>query len=273
MRTSLSSFLYYNYSLEEAIQRTSVAGFDAIDIWGGRPHAYRDDLREHHIRSIRALVDDLGLEFASFIPAQFQYPTSLCSPIKNIRQDSIDYIKSSIETAARLGASVVSLSPGHTLSDQSQDEGWELLADSLTQLCDFSGNYDVLLALEPSDVFETDLINTTLQALDMIDQIGCDNLGVVFDTGHALIAGEDTPTALENLGDRLFHLHLSDNDGTRDQHLIPGKGIFNFEELIRTLKNKQFEGFLTAEPGWDYTLHPDPAAVETQDYLFQLIND
>lgn len=272
MRTSLSSFLYYNFSLEEAIQHTAMAGFDAIDVWGGRPHAYRRDLREHEIRAICALLDDLGLEIASFIPAQFQYPTNLCSPNKVIRMDSIRYLEDSIETAARLGASIISVSPGHTLNDQSLDEGWELLADSLSRVCEFAGHYDVLIALEPSDEYETDLVNTTLHALDMVDQIACDNCGVLFDTGHALIAGEDTPTALNSLGDRLFHLHLSDNHGERDEHLIPGKGRYDFRELIAILKATHFEGFLTAEPGWDYTLNPDPAAIETQEFLYALIN-
>jgi sugar phosphate isomerase/epimerase len=103
--------------------------------------------------------------------------------------------------------------------------------------------------------------------MDMIDQIGCDNFGVVFDTGHALIAGEDTDTAIRALGDRLFHIHLSDNHRERDERLIPGKGRFDFQTLIATLKSTQFEGFLTAEPGWQYTLDPDSAAIETREFL------
>jgi fructoselysine 3-epimerase len=262
-----------NYNLEEAVERTATAGFDAIDIWGGRPHAYRSDLREHDIRQIRALLDDFGLEIASFIPAQFQYPSNLCHPRKSIRVDSIQYMTFCVESAARLGAPIISVCAGHTLNEQSLDEGWDLLANSLMQICDFSSNYDVLIAIEPAEPIETDLINTTLQAMDMIDQLGCDNLGVLFDAGHAFIVGEDTPTAIENLGEKLLHLHLSDNDGKRDQHLIPGKGEYDYAALIRALRLALYDGFLTAELGWDYTLDPDPAAVEAQDFLANLIED
>lgn len=272
MRTSLSTFLYFYYSLEDAIRRAAVAGFDAIDIWGGRPHAYRNDLREHEIRHIKDLVDDLGLEIASFIPAQFPYPTSLCSPIKHIRMDSVHYIKDSIETAARLGAPIISLCPGHTLNDQDLDDGWEQLADSLLRICEFAGNYEVLIGIEPADKYETDLINTTIQAMDMIDQLGCDNLGVIFDTGHAFVMGEDTAAAIDSLGDRLFHLHVSDNDGKRNQNLIPGQGNYDFLALINALRLTLFDGFLTAQLGWDYITDPDPAAIEAQDYLENLIN-
>lgn len=267
MRTSLSSFLYLNYSLIETIEQIAMAGYDAVDIWGGRPHAYRDDLHEYEIRMIHDQLDDFGLEIASFIPAQPHYPINLCSPNAAIRMAGIQDIQMSIELAARLETSIISILPGHTLHHQSLDEGWDLLADSLARIGEFAGHYDVLLAIEPADKYATDLINTTVQAMDMIDQIGCDNFGVVFDTGYALIAGEDTDTAIRALKDRLFHIHLSDNHGERDERLLPGKGQFDFQTLITTLKSIQFEGFLTAEPGWQYTLDPDSAAIETREYL------
>ncbi len=271
MKTSLSSFLYYHYSLEEAIERAAAAGFDAIDIWGGRPHAYQNDLFEHDIRRIKTQLDNFGLEVASFIPAQFQSHVNLCHPRKFVRNDSIVYIYTCIETAARLGAPIISVTPGHTQHHQDLDAGWDLMADSLLRICEFASHYEVLIAIEPSDPFETDLINTTLQAMDMIDQLGCDNLGVLFDAGHALIAGEDISAAIGNLGDRLFHVHLSDNDGQCDQHLIPGQGNFDFQALVHALRLALYEGFLTAEPGWDYTLDPDPAAIASQDFIQNLI--
>lgn len=272
MRTSLSSFVYLNYTLDSAIEHTATAGFDAIDIWGGRPHAFRADLREHQIRHLRELLDDFGLEVASFIPAQVHYPTILCHPRKSIRFDSIDYMTHSVETAARLGAPIVSVAAGHTLDDQDKDEGWDLLADSLLRICDFASNYDVLIAIEPANPLETDLINTTVQAMDMIDQLGCENLGVLFDTGQSLLVGEDTPAAIEYLGERLFHLHLNDNHGQRDEHLIPGRGNYDFQALIRALNLAMYDGYLTAELGWDHTHNPDPAAAEAQDFLENLIS-
>ena len=273
MRTSLSSFVYLNHTLDSAIEHTATAGFDAIDIWGGRPHAFRTDLREHHIRHLRELLDDFGLEVASFIPAQVHYPTILCHPRKSIRFDSIDYMTQSVETAARLGAPIISVAAGHTLDDQDKDEGWDLLADSLLRICEFASNYDVLVAIEPANPLETDLINTTVQAMDMIDQLGCENLGVIFDTGHALLVGEDTPAAIEHLGERLFHLHLSDNHGQSDERLIPGRGNYDFQALIRALNLAMYDGCLTAELGWDYTRNPDPAAAEAQDFLENLISE
>jgi sugar phosphate isomerase/epimerase len=272
MKTGISTFIYGHYSIEEAIQNISIAGYDSVEIWGGRPHAYRNDLREHEIRNIRNLIDDLGLQIISFDPAQFGYPSSLCSPIKNIRMDSVRYIKDSIETAVRLGASIISVFPGHTLNNQDLDDGWERLADSLDRICEFAGHYNILVAIKPGNKYQTDLINTTIQAVDMIDQLGFDNLGVLFDCGNAFIAGEDTASAIENLGDRLIAVHVNDNDGKTDQKHIPGHGQFDFRSLIHALRLTLYEGIISADLGWDYTNNPDPAAIETQEYLYNLIN-
>lgn len=86
---SLSSFVYLNYPLDEAVRRIARAGYAGIDIWGGRPHCYRRDLSEKELLSLKKLIQDEGLEVASFIPAQFRYPTCLCSPIQAVRTDSV----------------------------------------------------------------------------------------------------------------------------------------------------------------------------------------
>ena len=93
MKTALSAFVYLNYPLDEAIRRIAAAGYDGVDIWGGRPHAYRRDLTAADAARLRALLAGLGLGVASFIPAQFRYPTCLCSNNDTIRQDSVAYIR------------------------------------------------------------------------------------------------------------------------------------------------------------------------------------
>ena len=115
MKLSYSTKLYYNYRLEDAINRTARIGYPGVEIWGGRPHAYYKDMNKASISSITKIIEETGVEISGFIPAQFGYPTNLCSPIKNIREDSVDYIKKSIDTSLALGCNKVSLCPGRTL--------------------------------------------------------------------------------------------------------------------------------------------------------------
>lgn len=260
MKTALSAFIYLNYPLDEAIRHIAAAGYDGVDIWGGRPHAYRRDLTPADTARLSALLASLGLGVASFIPAQFRYPTCLCSNNEVVRRDSVDYINDSLETASQLGAPVVSVCPGHTLFGQTVADGWQRLVDSLSTICVRAMQYGIRIAIEPADRYETDLLATTSDAMRLVRQIGAPNLGVVLDTGHAHVTGESFATALAAMGDRLFHVHIDDNSGQRDQHLIPGDGTIDLRDFIARVRSAGYTGYMSAELGWDYTLDPDAAS-------------
>ena len=257
---SLSSFIYFNYPLDEAIRRTAAAGYGGIDLWGGRQHAYRDDLTEKEIAALRRQIESEGMVVVSFIPAQFRYPTSLCSPSDKVRLDSIVYIKDSIQTAAAFGAPVVSVCPGHTLYGQSVADGLDRLRDSLNAIAEFAAGYDMRIAIEPADKYETDLVPCCLDGLKLTQAMGHDNLGVLLDSGHAHVVGEDAADAIEQMQSRLFLVHIDDNFGERDQHLVPGEGTFDFVSMLKALDKIGYDGYLCAELEWGYTIDPDPPA-------------
>jgi fructoselysine 3-epimerase len=271
MRLSLSSFLYFNYRLEDAIRQTAGFGYDGIDVWGGRPHAYRGDRNTGELRQLRVLLEECGLAVPSFIPAQFRYPTSLCSPIEVIRNDSIRYIETGIEIAQALGSDIVSVCPGHTLHGQSIEHGWACLADSLKRLADYAARRSMRLALEPADRYETDLVQNTEQARRMLHEVGSHALGIVFDVGHSQIVGEDPATAVRALGSTLFHVHIDDTQGQRDDHLVPGLGIIDFGSFFAALHDVGYKGFLAAELSFNYTIAPDAAAQATVDWFKQQV--
>ena len=131
MKLSISTFLYFNYPLDETIKRIANLGYDGVEIWGGRPHAYCDDIDNEEARRLRKLTEKVGLEISGFIPAQFRYPTCLCSGNPKIRTASVDYIKKSITTATMFGCNKVSICPGHTLFGQGHESGMKALAESV----------------------------------------------------------------------------------------------------------------------------------------------
>jgi fructoselysine 3-epimerase len=272
MKISLSSFVYLYYPLEEAIRRTAAAGFAGIDIWGGRPHAYRRDLQPEEIRALRSLLEKLYLELPSLIPAQFRYPTNLCSSNETIRLDSVAYIQDGLELAAGLGAPLVSVCPGHTLAGQSKADGWGRLRASLLEICGRAKKLGVRVAIEPADAYETDLMNTVAETMQMVNELDLPELGVLLDSGHAHVSGESFTQAVLAAGERLFHVHVDDNLGKRDQHLVPGDGTCDFNALMEALKAAGYQGYLTAELGWDYILDPDPPVRESARRMQELLN-
>lgn len=71
--------------------------------------------------------------------------------------------------------------------------------------------------------------------------------GVCLDSGHAFITKEDIPAACRLLGRRLLAIHLHDNTGDRDDHLIPYFGKVPFAETIEALKEIGYGGNVNFE--------------------------
>ena len=205
MNFAQSSFIYFNYSLQDAIQRLHDFGYQGVEVWGGRPHAYRHDLDEQ-LAGLRALLDSLDMAVPNFIPAQFRYPSVLCSLNETVRSESVAYIEDAIRNAAALGSRHVSLCPGMTLAGEDLADGWAQLRKSFLELLAHTKGTDMVLLIEPAHRFESTLILTVADGLRMIEEIGSDRLGILLDTGHAAVNGEDLGAVVRSLQGVPFHV-------------------------------------------------------------------
>ena len=262
MNFAQSSFIYFNYTLQEAIRRLHDCGYQGIEVWGGRPHAYRHDLDEQ-LDGLRALLDAFGMTVPNFIPAQFRYPSILCSLNERVRNDSVAYIEDAIRNAAALGSRHISLCPGMTLAGEDLAAGWAQLRKSFLELLAHTQGTDMVLLIEPAHRFESTLILTVADGLRMIEEIGSDRLGILLDTGHAAVNGEDLAAVVRGLQGVPFHIHIDDNFGDNDAHLIPGDGRIDFAPFVRALREVGYRGSISAELGFQYVLDPDPAVEKT----------
>lgn len=262
MKFAQSSFVYFNYSLPDAIQRLARFGYDGIEIWGGRPHMYRDDLNDQ-LDEITRLLAQNNLTVCNFIPAQFRYPSILCSLNETVRRDSVAYIKSAMDNATRVGAPSVSVCPGMTLHGESVAQGWAQLRRSLIEIVEYAEKKNLCVLIEPAHRWETTLIRTVDEALQMIAEIQSSRLGVLLDTGHAHVNGEDLASAIRQLKNVPLHIHIDDNDGASDSHHIPGTGKMDYAPFVCALNEIGYTGFVSAELGFQYTLEPDAAVKQS----------
>jgi len=269
MRFAQSSFVYFNHPLKQAIRRLHQFGYQGIEIWGGRPHMYRHDL-DAEFDSIKALLDECEMTVPNFIPAQFRYPSILCSSNEAVRRDSVRYIKEAIDNALGLGAPSVSLCAGMTLDGESVEQGWKNLRQSIVELLNYTDKTDLRLLIEPAHKAESTLILTVADGLRMIHEIQSERLGICLDTGHADVNGEDLAQVVRTCQGVPLHIHIDDNPGDSDAHLIPGEGSINYKPLVQALKEINYAGFVSAELGFQYTLEPDVAVQKTYMALSEM---
>ncbi len=266
MKFAQSSAVYFNYSLQHAIADLGRLGYDGIEIWGGRPHMYRDDL-DLQLDEINGLLEEQGMVVCNFIPAQFRYPSQLCSDNEQIRRDSVQYILSAIKNAAKVKSPSVSLCPGMVVFDRDIKKGWEQLRKSMEEIAELNRDYGLDLLIEPAHRYESNLILTVEDGLRMINQLKSDRFGILLDTGHAHVNGEDFAEIVPKCKGIPFHIHIDDNDSSADQHLMPGAGTIDFKILSDALDGIGYEGFVSAELGLAYLMDPGTACGDTLEFL------
>ncbi len=86
--------------------------------------------------------------------------------------------------------------------------------------------------------YETTLINNTAQGLQLIEDVGAENFGLLLDTFHMNIEEAQIEASIRACGPRIFHFHVADSNRWH-----PGAGHLDFKSILRTL-------YQTAYPGW-----------------------
>lgn len=75
-----------------------------------------------------------------------------------------------------------------------------------------------------------------------------EHLAVCYDFGHAnLVSGCNHRENLEMIGSRLRALHIQDNHGSVDEHLLPFHGNIDWKEAMAGLSDIGYQGDLTFE--------------------------
>ena len=129
----------------------------------------------------------------------------------------------------------------------------------------------VLVALE--NIFDT------MWSLDRaLEEIGDDpdetNLGICLDVGHAHISSDagrhPVVNYIERYAAQLRHLHLHDNLGANDDHLVPGLGTIEWESLIDVLERVGFHGTAVFEVQRPRT-EPEQAVRQSLSYVREAI--
>ena len=88
-------------------------------------------------------------------------------------------------------------------------------------------------------------------AAAMVDRLnekaGKEVFGICLDTGHMHLLGKDMRTFIPVLGKRIKCLHINDNDGLSDQHLVPLSGKLDWALFCQCMRDIDYAGDLSFE--------------------------
>ena len=131
-------------------------------------------------------------------------------------------------------------------SDECADEVVRMNEEFLAALADYAKDYGITVCLENLP-FKKHPVSSVEQVCAMVDKLQRENLKICLDTGHAAIFSPDVASAVRYIGERLEALHVHDNKGDTDAHLVPGDGIVDWDAFAGALHGIGFSGVVSLE--------------------------
>ena len=83
----------------------------------------------------------------------------------------------------------------------------------------------------------------TQQAVELINEVGSNNLRILYDTFHMQIMEGNLATTIQDNLPYIGHIQIADNPGRHE----PGTGEINFENLLRFIDEAGYSGWIGCE--------------------------
>jgi sugar phosphate isomerase/epimerase len=123
------------------------------------------------------------------------------------------------------------------------DERYEKIESLKRSIRTLSEKTDRIIALET--IPRTCLMNTSREAIDIIDDLDLPNVKICIDVNHFLY--ERSEDAAKALGTRIATTHISDHDYVDERHWIPKRGKIDWMRLISTFESVGYTGVFNYE--------------------------
>ena len=123
---------------------------------------------------------------------------------------------------------------------------WAGLIETYRSACDIAAAHNLTYHMHPCLGV---LASTTDAYLYFQDAVDRDNLRFNLDTANQFVMKDNLALSLLRLGNRIDYIHLSDNRGSRVEHLPPGRGAINWDVFFDALERSGFKGHIGVDIG------------------------
>lgn len=213
------------------------AGYDGVEI-----PIFQPDL-EGSKRLARQLAD-AGLK-CTVLTVRTEADDPI-SPDAAVREKGVELTKQVIDCCGVLGAELL-CGPFHSalgyFSGRSATaEQWKHGVEAMQKVADHAQANGVTLAVEYLNRFECYFLNSAADMVRFLDEVDRPSCKMMYDTFHAHIEEKSVANAIETAGDRLVHVHVSENDRS-----TPGVGQTAWDETFDGLAKLGYDGWLMVE--------------------------
>jgi sugar phosphate isomerase/epimerase len=238
MQIAIGTCFDYRIPIDQQLAQIATTPFRLISLGGDPNHSgYLATQRRFRLSG---LAEEHGIAIASLhAPYGPKYDISYSD--SETRMASVCRIALAMSAAVELDARTVIL---HLQSwpVEAGVQDVDSLLRSLEALVETAENMRIRLAAEnlPGEV-----ANVFLRRA--LSEFKSDYFGFCYDSSHDQLGPGKPYEILEEFAERLFAVHLSDNDGLEDRHWIPFTGIVDWERVCYVLHKARYANPLLLE--------------------------
>lgn len=156
-------------------------------------------------------------------------PISICDTERIRRLDAMDEVKRALDVVEQIPFRylVQHIGYGRQMADQRK---YDAAFSSLENLCVFAKARGVTILLENTP----DDLGAPASLQQFIRETHLHDLRLCFDAGHAHMDGA-LEAGFEAMRERVAMVHVHDNHGEKDEHLLPNEGTVNWDAAIEAI--------------------------------------
>ena len=222
------------------------ARYDGVDLSATRGRSTsREEFPPAERSELRRYAESLGLEVGIAITHEHLATT--------IEQGRPLDLKGFVDVAVDLGADVLGVHVGPSGNPLRQQGLWDRTADVLRDASAYAAERGALIAL--TTIWQGDLLYTTDKMLQMVEDVGAENLRCYYDPGFLLLMGLDPVAEARRMGDLIAHVHVKDCEGRHPDYKmhIPGDGELDLGCTLGVLEEIGYNRYVSVET---FRTHP-----------------
>jgi len=240
VKVGVSMLYCLGESYNRMIHRLSTMDTKYIEILDDGTH----DLNKTRINQLKEAKKSLGLTYSLHAPFA---DINIASPIKPLLDASMKRLKQSLKNANDIDAKIWVFHPGQRtgIGQFYPNADFKQMCESIRDLYTEAEEYGLNIALENLPAKYWFLMSTPQEFQRLYKETSLP-IGITLDLGHANLEGQVEPF-VNQLADKIVHVHASNNDGSDDQHNGVDEGNIDYDWFANELKKIGYDKAVVVE--------------------------
>lgn len=231
MQTGISTAtLFLREETENALKTIKSLNASCAEIFFSTFYEYRPEFS----KALKPETDLLSVRAVHALSTNFEH--QFFSPSRRVRGDAFYWLDQILRSAQLLNCKKYTFHGFYRMNEYANNDNFDELGGYVNAVSEFCRSYGVELCLEN---VSWSLYNRPEIFKKLKER--CSNLSAVFDLKQARRSGYPYQTYIADMSGHIAHAHLSDVN-ENGKICLPGKGVYNFEEIFKRLKDSGFDG-------------------------------